>query len=187
MKYMQTTNDHLNEAYITTTVPRDQTSKKNCLTKVSIILTLLLLSAIIIAVAVVLTVTANVSNVTNTTRSEAYSNKTKLTFGEYNEIEQILQQMEELETLKCKPHKLKILVNTTLEDGDELLSTDFYPQHVAVYRCLDVCSYCSGDTRCEPVPAYEEEKQFLVAFLDEKNITLFRKLAVTEHTKCKCQ
>lgn len=187
MKYIQTTNDQLNEVYITTSMPSDQISNKNCLTKMAIILTVFLLCAIIIITVVLCTVTSSVTHGTNTTRSNAYSNKTKHSHGEYNEIGRILQQMEELETLKCQPHKLKIQVNTTLEDDDELLSSDFYPQHVAVHRCLDVCSYCSGDARCKPVPAHEEEKQFLVAFLDERNITVFRTLVVTEHTECKCQ
>lgn len=188
MKYKQRTNDQLNEEPYTvhsmTSIPSDQTPRKNCSTKLSIILTAFLLGAIIIAISVVLsTVPFSGSNLTNTTRNNTYRNKTKPD----NEIEQILQQMEELETLRCEPRKLKIQVNTTLEDGDRLLSRDFYPQHVAVNRCLDVCSYCSGDGMCVSVPEYEEEKEFVVAFLDERNITLFRILTVTEHTLCKCQ
>lgn len=106
-------------------------------------------------------------------------------------IANIKQQVKDLQFLGCKPMLKKVRLTELLDPHDTLPdSILFFPQAVAVRRCIEDCSFCGnlgGTVTGVCLPVTKEEKTFSVAYIDHSLKRQHRQMSVEEHTECACQ
>ncbi|KAK7066556.1 hypothetical protein SK128_018243 [Halocaridina rubra] len=125
-------------------------------------------------------------------QSEALPTHLELSIkGEEEAKEYLISQKEELATLGCKP-VLQQLHLTELLGNDELLDRLFFPQVVAINRCLPQCSFCGRHRlgkptgTCVPDPDGMVEKVFVIFSYEKNKERTYHKVTALEHTRCMC-
>lgn len=107
----------------------------------------------------------------------------------YNEMLKL--QQHELKSLGCQPVLQKVVLADQLEVHDDLADKRFFPEVVAVNRCLEECSFCGSHSlgktkgRCLPDPESVLERQYVV-FYFEGGERHYREVLVPEHASCMC-
>ncbi|KAK8737471.1 hypothetical protein OTU49_004507 [Cherax quadricarinatus] len=109
---------------------------------------------------------------------------------QYDEI--LVKQQLDLKSLGCHPVLQTVLLADQLEVHDDLIDYRFFPEVVAVNRCLEECSFCGSDRlgkqkgRCLPDLENVRERPVIVFYIDggERH---YREVLVTEHASCSCR
>ncbi|KAG7155465.1 putative PDGF/VEGF domain-containing protein 4 [Homarus americanus] len=105
----------------------------------------------------------------------------------------IENQVKELQDMGCKPVMQKVLVVDLLDETDDLIEMlYFYPQAVAVRRCVEDCSFCGnnhGKIKGRCVASSREEKTFVVTYYENTSPPTKhqRTMTTVEHTQCGCR
>ena len=103
----------------------------------------------------------------------------------------ISNEVQQLQQLECEPKLAAVNVVDHLGKVNELADKEFFPQVVAINRCLPECSFCGYPRRGvsnEPCLPDEDaiEQRKIVAFYFDGGEKKFSEVNVPEHTDCKC-
>lgn len=105
--------------------------------------------------------------------------------------ERLISQKEKLESLGCKPVYQVVNIIDHLKEHDDLHDKMFFPQVVAVKRCIESFGFCGHHTlgktegRCLPDPEGEEVLRVSLFHIVGGNRN-YREMVIKEHSSCKC-
>ncbi|KAK8737470.1 hypothetical protein OTU49_004506 [Cherax quadricarinatus] len=104
----------------------------------------------------------------------------------------LTRQQLDLKSMGCQPVLQKVVLADQLEVHDDLVDYRFFPEVVAVNRCLEECSFCGSHRlgkqkgHCLPDPENVTERPFIVFYI-EGGERHYREVLVTEHASCSCR
>lgn len=105
--------------------------------------------------------------------------------------QEIRRQNNILKNLTCEPKAMAVSVSSITDFSNDVTDKTYFPQVVAVNRCLQDCSFCgnhfTGEKTGTCVPDETGNHTVVVSYKGEGGRQLIQKIPVLEHKTCKCE